>query len=228
VDYAPERPAAPNPGSDDIGLAVRPDVESARWVAELRAGPDTSAHQRLHELLVRTARSEVNRRSVRLRVSGAELDDLAYQAAADAMVSILRRLGSFRGESRFTTWAYKFVIFEVSNKIGRHFWINAPDALDSEQWERLPDRFAYTPEQAAASSDLFAAIQRSVREDLTAHQREVFVAIVVNGVPLDALSARLHTNRNALYKAVFDARRKIRAHLVANGYIVDDRTGVDR
>ena len=176
-------------------------------------------------MLLRAAWAETSRRSGQLRISGPELDDLAFQAAADAMISILRKLDTFRGESRFTTWAYKFVIFEVSNKLGRHFWVDRSERLDAEQWERLPDQFGYSPEDAAQSSDLFDTIRVAVARELTAHQRDMFVAVVVNQIPLDALCARLGTNRNAIYKTIFDARRKIRASLVANGYIEEDLRG---
>jgi RNA polymerase sigma-70 factor (ECF subfamily) len=201
------------------------DPDSARWVTQLRGSHDDSqrAHTRLHELLLRAARAETYRRSAQLRISGPELDDLAFQAAADAMVSILRKLDTFRGESRFTTWAYKFVMFEVSSKIGRHFWVNPPENLDAQQWERLPDHFGYSPEEAAQSRDLFDMIRATVVRELTPHQREIFVAIVVNQVPLDALCERLGTSRNAIYKTIFDARRKIRSHLVTNGYLDENR-----
>ncbi len=110
------------------------------------AGPRREAAlARLHGVLVRIAQGEVRRRGPRLRVTGPELDDLAYQAAADALVAITGKLGQFRGESRFTTWAYKFVIFEVSAKIGRHFWRHPSVPLDAEDWERLPDRFGFDP-----------------------------------------------------------------------------------
>src|SRR5215470_11576654 len=100
------------------------DPDSAGWLRVLAdTGPQREeALARLHEMLLRIARGEVARRGPRLRLTGPELDDLAYQAAADALVAITGKLGQFRGESRFTTWAYKFVIFEVSAKIGRHFW----------------------------------------------------------------------------------------------------------
>ncbi len=100
------------------------DAESAGWLRALTGvGPRREAAlARLHEKLVRIARSEAARRAPRLRITGPELDDLAYQSAADALMAITGKLGQFRGESRFTTWAYKFVIFEVSAKIGRHFW----------------------------------------------------------------------------------------------------------
>src|SRR5438067_6409481 len=129
-----------------------------------------AALARLHEMLVRIARGEVGRRAPRLQLTGPELDDLAHQAAADALIAITGKLGQFRGESRFTTWAYKFVIFEVSAKIGRHFWRNPAVALDAEDWDRLPDRFGFGPAREAEWRDLLAAPRRAVGEQPTAHQ----------------------------------------------------------
>src|SRR6516162_8272613 len=200
------------------------DAESAEWPRALAGtGPRREeALARLHGLLLRIARSEVARRGPRLQLTGPELDDLAYQAAADALVAITSKLGQFRGESRFTTWAYKFVIFEVSAKIGRHFWRHPGVRLDAEDWERLPDRFGFDPAQQAEWRDLLAALHRSVDQELTARQRRVFVAIVLNNVPLDALVIELACNRNAIYQTLFDARRKLRAALAADGYLDDD------
>jgi RNA polymerase sigma-70 factor (ECF subfamily) len=197
------------------------DAESAEWLQAL-AGTGRrreAALARLHEMLVRIARAEVRRRGPRLRITGPELDDLAYQAAADALVAITSKLGQFRGESRFTTWAYKFVIFEVSAKIGRHFWRHPDVPLDAEEWDRLPDRFGFDPAREAEWRDLLAALHRAVDDELTARQRAVFVAIVLNNVPLDTLVIELASNRNAIYKTLFDARRKLRAALAANGYM---------
>jgi RNA polymerase sigma-70 factor (ECF subfamily) len=180
------------------------------WVRALSAGgvERERAASRLYEMLLRVARAEARRRSGQLRISGPELDDLAHQAAADAVLAIIAKIGEFRGESRFTTWACKFVIFEVSGKIGRHFWRHPAVSLEPVDWDRLPDRF-----------DLVRALRRAVEEELTEHQRRVFTAIAVDGVPLDALVAQLGSSRNALYKTMFDARRKLRASLVADGYL---------
>jgi RNA polymerase sigma-70 factor (ECF subfamily) len=212
-------------GVEQTPAAVpRLDPESAGWLRMLTGtGPaQEAALARLHEMLVRIARGEVGRRAPRLRLAGPELDDLAYQAAADALIAITGKLGQFRGESRFTTWAYKFVIFEVSAKIGRHFWRDPGVRLDAEDWDRLPDRFGFDPAQEAEWRDLLAALRRAVDEELTARQRRIFVALVLNGVPLDALVIELASNRNAIYKTLFDARRKLRAALAANGYVGDD------
>jgi RNA polymerase sigma-70 factor, ECF subfamily len=216
------------PGNDTMPEAALPasqlDAESAQWLqalAETGAARE-AALARLHELLLPIARREAARRGPRLTITGPELDDLAYQAAADALLAITGKLGQFRGESRFTTWAYKFVIFEVSAKIGRHFWRHPVVPLGAEQWERLPARFGFDPAHEAECRDMAAAVRRAVDTELTPRQREVFVAIVVNDVPLDALVLSLDSSRGAIYKMMFDARRKLRAALVANGYLPDD------
>src|SRR5262252_2710471 len=213
-------PADSGVGENPAAVA-RLDRESAEWLRELASTgpPREAALARLHGLLVRIAQGECRRRAPQLRITDPELDDLAHQAAADALVAITGKLGQFRGESRFTTWAYKFVIFEVSAKMGRHFWRRPTVPLGGEAWERLPDRFGFDPAQQSEWRDLLAALRRAVDEELTPRQREVFVAIVVNDVPLDALAAQLGSNRNAIYKMVFDARRKLRAALAANGYL---------
>jgi RNA polymerase sigma-70 factor (ECF subfamily) len=174
---------------------------------------------------VRIARREADRRGPRLRITGRELNDLADQAAADALLAITGKLGQFRGESRFTTWACKFVIFEVSAKIGRHFWRHPAVPLGAEDWDRLPGRFGADPAHQAEWGDLFAALRRAVDSELTPRQRAVFVAIVLNEVPLDTLVMHLGSSRNAIYQVLFDARRKLRAALVADGYLDDDTAG---
>ena len=148
-------------GAADSGVgqtraaAPRLDADSAEWLRVLAdAGPRREAAlARLHELLLRIARGEVRRRGPRLQITGPELDDLAHQAAADALIAITGKIGQFRGESRFTTWAYKFVIFEVSAKIGRHFWRHPGVPFDAEDWDRLPGRFGFDPAQEAEWRD---------------------------------------------------------------------------
>jgi RNA polymerase sigma-70 factor (ECF subfamily) len=206
------------------------DEESAEWLRRLAAGESAEradAERELHGKLVRIALAEVRRRAASTPVTGPELDDLAHQAAADAMVAILAKLADFRGESRFTTWAYRFVILEVSAKLGRHYWRNPPVALDAGEWDRLPDRFGLDPEEHVTTAEVLAQVRRVVADELTAHQRRIFIAIVVDGIPLDALAARLNMRRNAIYKVIFDARRKIRGALVAKGYLDEPDLGDD-
>ena len=234
---APERPAlrrgAPRliPCFQTIASFMRSPPGSTRSQlsgcgCSVAPGPRREAAlARLHGMLLRIAQREARRRGPRMLIAGPELEDLAYQAAADALMAITAKLSQFRGESRFTTWAYRFVILEVSAKLGRHFWRRPDVRLEAEDWDRLPGRFGFEPARESEWRDLLAALRRAVDTELTARQREVFVAIVVNDVPLDALAVRLGSNRNALYKMMFDARRKLRAALAANGYLDDDDSG---
>jgi len=203
------------------------DTESSSWLKGLHA--TGSEHDqcvaRLHELLLRVAHHEVFRRAGSLQLGDAERDDIAHQASDDALMAIKAKITEFRGESRFTTWAYRFVMFEVSTKIGRHFWRRRPVAMDHDAWERLPDPLAIVPDEHAERRELFRALRRAIDEDLTDLQRRVFVAIALNEVPMDAFARELGSNRNAVYKTLFDARRKLRASLAAVGYARPVATG---
>jgi RNA polymerase sigma-70 factor (ECF subfamily) len=205
---------------------VSPDAADrtvVEWMTGLRASGvrrDNTVAE-LRDLLLRVARFECRRRRGLLRVGGPELEDIAQQAANDALVSIMAKLDDFRGESRFTTWAYKFVMFQVSTKIGRHFWRTGSATVDEPvDPERIADRLATAPDKRAEQRELLGALAHAVEEDLTEHQRKVFVAIALDDVPVDALAAELGSNRNAVYKALFDARRKLRASLAGAGYAV--------
>jgi len=229
VRWLPSMPLMVPAEREEDGAATRVatlDPDSAEWLRALEGAKAErdAARLRLHAMLLRIARHEVRRRSDHLQIVGPELDDVAHQAAADAMVAILAKVGQFRGESRFTTWAYKFVMLEVSTKIGRHFWRNRTVAMDDEDWSRLPDRFGLDPADETEWRDLVAALHQAVDDDLTDRQRQIFVAIVLNGVSLDALVAELGSNRNAIYKMMFDARRKLRAALVAKGLVDTERS----
>lgn len=222
---------APTPAPAYVAAAYVPasalDEASAEWISILTAtGAEREAgFARLHDLLLRVAVHELRRREPASGVGGAELDDLAHQAAADAMLAVLDKLDTFRGESRFTTWVYRFVVLEVSNKLGRHYWRRNPATpLEPADWDRLPDRFGVGPDEHAERVELIVAMRKAIDETLTDHQRSLFVALVVGGVPLDALVAQQGTTRGAVYKTIFDARRKLRAHLVANGYLDEGRS----
>ena len=142
------------------GRLCRGRGENEVWVRDLSGDGDQRevASRRLYEVLLRAARSEVGRRASRLRLAGPELDDIAHQAAADALLTICGKVETFRGDCKFTTWAYKFVIFDVAAKINRHFWQRAGVRFDDEDWERLPTRLGIGPEAHAESRDLMEAL----------------------------------------------------------------------
>jgi RNA polymerase sigma-70 factor (ECF subfamily) len=202
------------------GVAGRdPDVESAEWLRSLRsAGPARDeAIARLHALLLRAARYEVARRRPALpHLRGNELDDIALEAADDALLSVLRRLDDFRGASRFTTWAYKFALLEAAVKLRRRAWQGREVPLEPEAWSMFSSTYL-EPGEEAEQGELVAALGQALTEVLTPHQRRVLVALALNGVPIDVLAERLGTTRGALYKTLHDARRKLRRHLDERG-----------
>jgi RNA polymerase sigma-70 factor, ECF subfamily len=198
------------------------DRNSQRWVERLRAGHPRHEQtvRSLHDVLRRVALSELSRRRHQLRwVTGPEFEDLAQQAAGDALVTVLDKLDDFRGLSRFTTWAYKIVVFEVSAKIARHAWRRQPYGAEALPSDELPDLTARRPEEWLEQRGQLNALSRAIGE-LTDRQREVFVAIALNDVPIDFVAAKFGTSRNAIYKNLFDARRSLRARLAAAGHPV--------
>lgn len=197
----------PEDGIEDLPRALR----AAAPVRE-------AAVARLHAMLLAVARGELSRRRAQLPIRGPELDDVANQAADDALVAIVAKLDQFRGESRFATWAHRFVAFEVASKVGRHHWRRAA-AVAEPDWERLADRLGADPERHSEWGELVAALRRAVDKELSARQRRVFLALALGGEPPGRLATELGSTPNAVYKALADARRKVRASLAAGGHL---------
>ena len=193
------------------------------WLADLTDdGPaGQQALLRLRELLVRATRHQVWRLRDLLPGAGAgDLEDMAQQAANDALVAVLRQLGTFEGRSRFTTWAYKFGVLHAGVAVRRQAWrhreVPLPDSL-----ALVADR-SPAPEAHSEAAQLARAVQAAIASELTPHQRRVVLALLVEEVPIDVLADRLGSTRNALYKTLHDARRRLRAALINSGFL-DDR-----
>jgi RNA polymerase sigma-70 factor (ECF subfamily) len=202
--------------------------DTTAWLTALR-GPVAVREESvaaLHALLLRGARFELNRRRHTLtHLSPDALDDLAMQATDDALVAILAKLDTFRGESRFTTWAYKFVLLEAGVRARRRAWHGREVALEDDDWLAARDE-GPSAQRIAESNELLGAIRDAIQTALTPHQREVFCALALNGVPIDVLAERLSTTRGALYKTLHDARRKLRGALADAGFAVEATTAL--
>src|SRR4051812_4233429 len=199
--------------------ALSPASEADVWITSLRAdGPQRDlAISRLHALLLRAARHEISRRRAALsHVRGEEFDDLATQAADDALMAVLAKLDDYRGASRFSTWAYKFALLEAGVKVRRRAWQGHEVVLDADAWPAFADNRS-TAHEELESSELLDALRDAIAGSLSPHQREVFVALALNEVPIDVLAERLNTTRGALYKTLHDARSKLRRELAGAG-----------
>ena len=198
--------------------AVPTGVEEWHLDLQAQGARRDEAVARLHGLLLRAARFEVFRRRGSLpQLSAFELDELAEEAAGDAAISVLRRLGDFRGESSFRTWAYKFALLEASVKVRRRAWRDREITLEPEHWEGLAHA-GPGPDDDAENAALLDAVRDGIRTALTPRQRQVLVSAVLEGVPIDVLAERLGSNRNALYKLLHDARRRLRTHVAEAGF----------
>jgi RNA polymerase sigma-70 factor, ECF subfamily len=213
------------PSAETADRPLVRDAASRRWVEQLQ--PEHPRRQetvaRLHHVLRRAALHELHRRRAQLpALAGPEFDDVAHQCADDALVNILARIDDFKGLSRFTTWAYKFAIFEVSSKLTRHAWQRHPPSREDLELSEFPDTLAPRPSEQAERHEQLDVLRKAVEDDLTQRQQEVFVAIALNDVSIDVLALELGSNRNAIYKNLFDARRKLRDSLAAAGYPLTD------
>ena len=187
------------------------DPDSRAWLLRLRAGgaEQDRALAELHRLLLGAARFALSRRASQVGREG--FDDLAVQAADDALVAVLGRLDDYRGDSRFTTWAWKFAFYEACVALRKRRWLGREVPVEDEAWDALGHQAG--PDVSVEQAEVLAALRRAVHEVLTPHQRAVFVALALNEVPVDVLAERLGTTRGALYKTLHDARDRLRRTL---------------
>jgi RNA polymerase sigma-70 factor, ECF subfamily len=221
VGSAGPSPMSPPASRTPAPLSTASDNEA--WLDALTgsgAGYD-QAVECLHALLLGAARFEVSKRRARLfYVRGEELEDIATQAADDALMAVLGKLEGFRGASRFTTWAYKFALLEAGVRLRRRAWQEREVVLDSDSWGQLATANP-GPDADAERAELLRALSDCIGDELTPHQRQVMVSLAIDGVPIDVLAERLSTNRNALYKTLHDARQKLRTSLADRGFPVE-------
>jgi RNA polymerase sigma-70 factor (ECF subfamily) len=205
---------------------TRCDPESQRWLDRLspQSPERDAAIAALHAHLLKAARYEIARRRTAFpHLRGSDCDDLAQQAADDALIAVLNKLDDFRGDSRFTTWAYKFALLEAGVKIRRRAWQGREIQLEPESWSLLAQGGA-SPQADLETAELLEGLREAIKTKLSAHQREVLVAVTLNDIPIDVLAERLNTTRGALYKTIHDARQKLRAALTASGLSVGGET----
>ena len=210
------QPDGGHPGIDVSAPAMGLPADRESWLTALRGtgALHDDAVGSLSELLVRGARSEITRRWASLGyVDDDAVDELATQAADDALVALLSKLDDYRGDSRFTTWACKFAILEAGTRARRRAWRRRDVVLDSEGWKRLA---AEQPDAGPGHVKLLEALADGIDADLTGHQRCVVLALAIDRVPIDVLAERLNTTRGALYETLHDARRQLR-------HVLDDR-----
>ena len=183
------------------------------WLAELRGPNPDEALADLYDLLIRGLR-------VGLGNDGGGVDANAEDFAQEALIKITGNLDSFRGESRFTTWAQKIAMNVALTELRRRRWrdVSLQDLFARREGaDRGPADPHLTSEQLALQNTVLGELRRMIDEELTDRQREAVVAVILEGMPISEVAKRMSTNQNALYKLLHDARRKLKREMEAAG-----------
>ena len=191
-----------------------------QWLTALQ-GPDRDeALADLRTLLVRGLRYAL---ASWPNVDEATVEDLAQ----DALLRVLKGLDSFRGESRFTTWAQKIAVNVAFTELRRRRWqdISLDDLGASQDTDFMPDTLvdpSADPEKQALQRTLLDTLSEVIATELTDKQRQALVAVRIHGMPLAEVARRMGTNRNALYKLLHDARQRLKKRILAQGLSPQD------
>lgn len=205
------------------------------WLDELREGGalQEQAVADLQGLLLRAVLYTFHRHAGELHsLARDDVLRLAEDCAQDALIAIMKQLSEFRGESKFTTWAYKFAVNTALMAARRERWRGVSlDQLASEdsflfERSRLDKAPGPTLDQSVMQNEVCRIIQQVIERDLTEKQRHVLTLIVFHEVPMDEVVRELKTNRNAVYKLLHDARRKLKNQLEAQGFGINETLGL--
>jgi RNA polymerase sigma-70 factor (ECF subfamily) len=199
------------------------------WLEELNAAQEAAIAD-LRNLLLRAVLFLFSRNLGDFeRLARDEILQLAEDCAQDALIAVLNHLSDFRGDSKFTTWAYKFAINIALVTARRERWKGR--SLDQlsfsgdgplSEWVVQDKSTGLTPDRSAMQSEIREMIREVIEQDLTDKQRRVLIMMVFNEIPMDEVARRLDTNRNAIYKMLHDARRKLKNRLQARGFEVGE------
>ena len=199
-----------------------PDRTNEQWLTELHGPDQAQAIADLRELLLRGLRAALANRIHR------DLNHVIEDFVQDGLIKIMANLDSFRGESRFTTWAQKIAINSAFTELRRRRWqdLSLQEMIEDQDGNEftpaiLTDPDA-TPEEQTTRKAMLELVQRLIDEELTERQRQAITAVVFNGTPMEEVARRMNTNRNALYKLIFDARQNLQRKMAENGFTPQD------
>jgi RNA polymerase sigma-70 factor (ECF subfamily) len=194
------------------------------WLTALRADSD-QAWAAIRERLLRSLRAYLRGRGRTL--ADDDLEALAEDAVQDTLLTVRAKLDTFRNDSRFTTWVHRIAVNALLGRLRQRRWnLRSPEAVSDAVPDSLNEEGVPAPERAVLQRELWTLVRQLIESELTPHQRTILVAHVFHQKPLDLLAAELGTSRDAVYKAIYDARRKLRAALLARGVTVAEAFGI--
>lgn len=162
-----------------------------------------------------------------VRTSGKEFAAMSEDFVQEALLLVLRRLDSFQGLSRFTTWAHKITVRVALTELRRRRWqdVSLDDLMESAPSGMFADSPRSGPAAQAERSGAIQMLHRLMAEELTEKQRTALAAVALGGMPLEEVARRLGSNRNAMYKLLYDARLRLKKRMVRDGITPQDMLG---
>lgn len=183
------------------------------WVQDLSDPVSSDALEDLRAILLRGLRASLSGRI------HTDLEAITEDFVQEALLKILKSIETFRGESRFTTWAQKIAIHVAFTELRRRRWkdVSLQDMIETPDGEEytpliLTDPSA-SPEKEATQNDIMDIVYELIETELTERQRTAIIAVLQGGAPLGEVAERMDTNRNALYKLIHDARKRLQESL---------------
>jgi RNA polymerase sigma-70 factor, ECF subfamily len=204
------------------------ELSSAEWLRALRASgaEQQKALETLRRGILRALQWYLAEHRSTWGLDQEQARALAEDLTQEALITVLEKLATFRGESQFTTWAYAVALRRALGELRRKRWqassLAAREARTPPPIWPLEDQRAQNPEQAAQQSELWHTIREVMERDLTVRQRTVLIGHVFQGVPLDIVAEQLGTNRDNVYKLLHDARKKLKQRLLQRGLTYAD------
>jgi RNA polymerase sigma-70 factor, ECF subfamily len=199
---------------------------NGQWIADLQAGGQDQ------ELALEDLRGLITRGlpfalAKWLAPTDPGFNPLVEDVVQETMLKVLDNLASFEGRSQFTTWVHKIAVRAALSELRRKHWrdtsletlINPPDGAAFASLDADP---ASGPAQRSEQRDMIERVGRILAGELTERQRQVMVAMQINGAPAQVVADRMGITRNALYKLMHDARLRLRERLHAEGLSPED------
>jgi len=197
----------------------QPPYTNKQWVDLLSEPPSDQAVSELRRLLIRGLKPALHKYVDRA------LGQFVEDVAQDGILKILDNIETFRSESKFMTWAMKVTVREGLTELRRKRWENISiEDMKGQDNDTDPEIYSNTladgnpsPESTAAQKMVVEKVEKMVEELLTDRQKKAFKGLLIDTKPSFVVAKELDTNRNNLYKLLYDARQKLKNELEVQG-----------
>jgi len=191
------------------------------WISAIKPPPEDVAILQLRTFLVKGLKASLYKYVDR------DLNDFVEDIAQDSLLKILDKYDTFRGDSKFTTWAMKIAVREGYSELRKKKYedisLEQYSSYDPDEKEAVEiEHDQAGPDQVTHESMMLNKVQTMMDEELTEKQKKVIQLLMIDQIPMTVVSEMMDSNRNAIYKLVHDARMKLKNRLEIEGINPED------